>query len=680
MSIKMKILIPMVALTIAAVVATLISNIFQYTGYVDAVMEDRVNTASRVAEKEIEMLKSASSTASLYLAEDSAIVEAVARGDRNAVLTRSIQLQTETGVEFCTITDGKGTVLARSHEPEKYGDAIASQANVKSALSGRSLTAVEQGTAVRLSIRSGSPIYDDQGRRLGVVSVGYRLDTENFVDSIKAVMGCETTIFLGDERISTTVLKEDGTRAVGTKSSAGVSETVLVEGNSYIGQVKVLEHDALTKYTPILGADGKPIGMLFVGRYLTEKSDTVWGFVQIGLLIMLVLLALSTLVIIFLVRRIVAPIHTMVKAAHALAAGDIEVSVQVDTKDEMLELAGAFNNMIENTRQQTQIIKAIAAGDLTVMAGARSDKDVMNHALLSMLQLNNEIFSQIAGSANQVSSGARQIADSSQALAQGATEQAAAVEQLSSTISEVADKTKGNAAMADRAAALADTIKGNAEKGSEQMSRMVQAVKEIGEASQFIGKIIKVIDDIAFQTNILALNAAVEAARAGQHGKGFAVVADEVRNLAAKSAEAAKDTGSLIENSMIKAELGMRIAGETSASLDEIVSGINESGQLVGEIAKSSEQQSAAISQINDGIGQVAQVVQQNSATAEESAAASEEMSGQSDMLQGLIARFKLRDGFGTAGQYPSRSPEAQGARNTAFSLSKAADDKLEKY
>ena len=671
MSIKMKILIPMVALTIAAVAATLISNIFQYTGYVDAVMEDRVNTASRVAEKEIEMLKSASSPAALYLAEDSAIIEAVARGDRNALLTRSRQLQTETGVEFCTITDGKGMVLARSHEPEKYGDDITSQDNVKSALSGRSLTAIEQGTAVRLSIRSGSPIYDDQGRLLGVVSVGYRLDTEDFVDSIKAVMGCETTIFLGDERISTTVLKDDGTRAVGTKSSAGVSETVLVEGKSYIGQVKVLKRDALTKYTPILGADGKPIGMLFVGRYLTEKSDTVWGFLQIGLLIMLVSLALSILVILFLVRRIVTPIHAMVKAAHALAAGDIEVSVQVDTKDEMLELAGAFNNMIENTRQQAQIIKAIADGDLTVVAEARSEKDVMNHALLSMLHLNNEIFSQIAGSANQVSSGARQIADNSQALAQGATEQAAAVEQLSSAISEVDDKTKDNAAMAEKAAVLAGTIKGNAGKSSEQMGRMVQAVKDIDEASQSIGKIIKVIDDIAFQTNILALNAAVEAARAGQHGKGFAVVADEVRNLAAKSAEAAKDTGSLIENSMVKAKLGMRIAGETSTSLDEIVSGINESGQLVGEIARSSEQQSAAISQINDRIGQVAQVVQQNSATAEESAAASEEMSGQSDMLQGLIARFKLRDGSGTAGQCPSRSPGAQGVQNTAFLLSK---------
>ncbi|MDR2600479.1 MAG: methyl-accepting chemotaxis protein [Oscillospiraceae bacterium] len=236
---------------------------------------------------------------------------------------------------------------------------------------------------------------------------------------------------------------------------------------------------------------------------------------------------------------------------------------------------------------------------------------------------------------------ANQISDGSQSLAQGTTEQAASIQELSSSISEVSEKTKSNANMASKAAGLTDTIRNNAQKGSRQMKDMITAVDEINEASGKISKVIKVIDDIAFQTNILALNAAVEAARAGQHGKGFAVVAEEVRNLAAKSAEAAKDTSSLIENSIEKANLGVSIAGETSTSLVDIVNGVNESNELVSVIAKSSEEQSVAISQINIGIDQVAQVVQQNSATAQQSAATSTEMSSKAKLLKEMIDAFE---------------------------------------
>jgi methyl-accepting chemotaxis protein len=332
-----------------------------------------------------------------------------------------------------------------------------------------------------------------------------------------------------------------------------------------------------------------------------------------------------------------------------------------DETGETITNAAAFVAHVNNV---ADMLATISDGDLTRDLRVLSESDTMGVSLRKMLENLNNMFGEIHVSTSQVSSGSKQIADGAQALAQGSTEQAAAVEQLSSSISEIADKTKENAAMADKAATLSESIRQNAEKGSNQMGQMTQAVKEINDASQAISKVIKTIDDIAFQTNILALNAAVEAARAGQHGKGFAVVAEEVRSLASKSAAAAKDTAELIENSMEKAGLGAKIAGETAASLGEIVSGINESSALVSDIAKSSEEQSLGIAQINKGIDQVAQVVQQNSATSEESAAAAEEMSSQSNMLEELIQQFKIKNDSvsrrSPALASPSRSPSRQ--------------------
>ena len=313
-------------------------------------------------------------------------------------------------------------------------------------------------------------------------------------------------------------------------------------------------------------------------------------------------------------------------------------------KDDISKAFAAFLNMLKRFTYYGQHIEAISARDLSGEIHIASDKDTCGVALLNMQNTLNSVFDNLHTVSSQVAEGAKQIADGSQGLAQGSAQQAAATQKLNLSVFEIAQKTKENAEMAGRAATLAHTIKDSAEKGSRQMDEMMTAVKDINAAGQSISKVIKTIDDIAFQTNILALNAAVEAARAGQHGKGFAVVAEEVRNLAGKSAEAAKETSDLIHNSVEKAALGSRIAEETAASLAEIVSGINESNQIVTEIANSSEEQSIGISQINIGIDQVAQVVQQNTANAEQSAAASQEMSGQSMVLENLIAQFKLKE------------------------------------
>ena len=338
------------------------------------------------------------------------------------------------------------------------------------------------------------------------------------------------------------------------------------------------------------------------------------------------------------------------KAGHA---GDISIS-QADAglmekysgnRDETGQLIGSASDFIKRVVDVSKALELVSDGDLRTDITPLSEKDTLGRSVHKMTENLNSMFGEINSSTVQVSNGSKQIADGAQSLAQGSTQQASAVEQLSDSVSNIATQTQQNAGIAREAADLSGKIREIAEKGSQQMDNMMEAVREINDASGEIGKVIKVIDDIAFQTNILALNAAVEAALAGAHGKGFAVVAEEVRSLAAKSAEAAKDTGGLIENSIAKANLGMQIATETAASLDEIVTGIVRSSEIVEKIAQSSDEQAEAITQIHTGIGQVAQVVQLNSATAEESAAASEEMSSQSNMLETLTSRFKLRIG-----------------------------------
>ena len=256
----------------------------------------------------------------------------------------------------------------------------------------------------------------------------------------------------------------------------------------------------------------------------------------------------------------------------------------------------------------------------------------------------NDTMLQISQSSSQVASGADQVSTGSQALAQGAAEQASSVQELAATISDISNRVNQNADNARQASAAAGEVSTKMDVSKEKMQQMIQAMRDISTCSNEIGKIMKIIEDIAFQTNILALNAAVEAARAGAAGKGFAVVADEVRNLANKSTEASENIAALIENSLQAIENGTQIADDTAQSLIHAVNDVNEMAGIIEQISEVSSDQADSIAQLTVGIDQISNVVQTNSATAEESAAASEEMSSQSQLMKALVGRFKLKN------------------------------------
>ncbi|ROR27322.1 methyl-accepting chemotaxis sensory transducer [Mobilisporobacter senegalensis] len=393
-----------------------------------------------------------------------------------------------------------------------------------------------------------------------------------------------------------------------------------------------------------------------------ESSDFNNATAKTASFTMITVIGAGVLISIFLgvlISRIISkPVNQMVESADKLALGDVNVSVAADTKDEIGSLARAFDRMIENIRGQALVAEKIAEGDLTVEVAIRSEKDLLGKMLARMVDNNNEVLSNIATASEQVAVGSKQVSDSSISLSQGATEQASSVEELTASLEEISSQTQLNAGNARKANDLSENAKVNAMQGNTQMQDMLKSMEEINESSANIYKIIKVIDDIAFQTNILALNAAVEAARAGQHGKGFAVVAEEVRTLAARSASAAKETTDMIEDSIKKAENGTKIAKETAEALNKIVSGIEEVADIVNNISIASEEQATGIEQINQGIMQVSEVVQNNSATSEESAAASEELSSQAALLKDLVSRFKIKQNVKYNGTFNDINPD----------------------
>jgi len=364
--------------------------------------------------------------------------------------------------------------------------------------------------------------------------------------------------------------------------------------------------------------------------------------VKIMVITALLGMLLSIVIGLYIARGVSKPIGKLLEASDKLALGDVNFDIQASSKDEIGNLSRAFMKMTQSIREQAVAVEKIAGGDFTTQINVRSEHDLLGMKLTQLIERMNEMLSNISIASVQIASGSKQISDAGIAISQGATEQASAIEELTASIDEIAAQTKKSAENAVLANELAVTVESNAAEGSTQMQEMLGAMDEINVSSRNINKIIKVIDDIAFQTNILALNAAVEAARAGQHGKGFAVVAEEVRTLAGRSASAASETTEMIENSIKKAQGGTIIAQNTAQALTKIVSGIGKVAGLVGQISNDTTAQSTSIVQISQGILQIYDVVQANSATSEETAASSEELTMQADLLKDQVAQFKL--------------------------------------
>ena len=447
----------------------------------------------------------------------------------------------------------------------------------------------------------------------------------------------------------------DNTMKLWTQYNKADQEIMALAGQGLTDDARaILEGECVELYNALNNAFNEII------TYNTEGSDAATAeslsLYQTATFLMTAIIIVIILVGVFfsfvIVRLIKLPISEIEAAALKMAEGDLDVEISYTSKDELGVLATQVRRLIHKLQviidDENKFLAKMAAGDFTVDSICEEEYTGGFYPLLisfrGIAEKLNDTMLQISESSSEVANGSEQVSNGAQALSQGATQQASSVEELAATISEISDKVNQNADHARKANAMAGDVSTEMNVSNEKMQQMIQAMRDISNCSSEIGKIIKTIEDIAFQTNILALNAAVEAARAGDAGKGFAVVADEVRNLASKSAEASQNTSVLIENSLKAVENGTQIADETAQSLLQAVNNVNEMTDIIGQISEASGNQADSISQITTGIDQISSVVQTNSATAQESAAASEELSSQAQLMKSLVEKFKLKN------------------------------------
>ena len=370
-------------------------------------------------------------------------------------------------------------------------------------------------------------------------------------------------------------------------------------------------------------------------------------------------LILSLCIAFFMANLLARPLVKTAAVIREMAMGHLEDRVSLDQQDEVGSMARALDSFADSLQNEVVAsLEKAAAGDLDFDIEPRDENDKVRGAIRTLSRDLNEMVAGIRGAGDQIAAGSKQVADAAQTLSQGSTESAASLQEIGASMTELADQTRINAENAGEANTISSEAQSAAETGNEQMSRMVEAMAEIDKSSKDISNIIKVIDDIAFQTNLLALNAAVEAARAGKHGKGFAVVAEEVRNLAGRSAKAARETAQLIESSTAITTNGGQTAHQAADALGSIVEKITRVSALVEEITLASRNQANGFDEVNNGLSQIDQVTQSNTATAEESAAAAEELSSQSAEMRDLLARFKLKKDS-AAGSFGADDPNS---------------------
>ena len=591
LSLKYKVLVPVFA---SVVVMAIVVMWFVYNtsnNELHAFFQESINQKSDFLNDEITRLKAEAYNTTAWFEYSDRLGKAVLAGNRNGVIDLGQEAMQSFNLQYFVVTNAAGDVIARSHEPERYGDNIAKQVNIQKSLAGERSVGLEQGAVVKFSIRAGTPLRNQNDSIIGAVSLGYIIGTEAFVDNIKDVINSEITIFIGSTRYMTTLTNDDGSRIIGTDlNNPEIEQKVLAQNEPYFGESTIQGDLYKSVYMPLEDVRGDVIGMLFCGEEINIINALVNSILGRSLIAVLVI---ATGVLIFLnfvvLISVVRPVKMLVSQAEEVAAGNLAVKVKAHGQDEIGHLSIAIQKMVTSLRK---------------------------------------VVEEVLKATDHFSSASQQMSVSAQQLSEGSTAQASSAEEISSSMEEMVANIDQNADNARQTEQIIVQSVTGVKEGNDSSSRSVDSMRNIADK-------ITIINDIAFQTNILALNAAVEAARAGEHGKGFAVVAAEVRKLAERSKVAAEEIIQLSDG-------GVTVAETAGEKLKLLVPEIEKTARLVEEISSASLEQRSGSDQINGAIQSLNQIVQQNASSSQELATSSEELASQAENLKDTMQFFKI--------------------------------------
>jgi len=627
MKLSKKIIIPVIVTMLlgAAFIGLSIYNIINKSLY--DFYQRSVDQKAQTIQYELEKMQKNAVNALSWFENSARLAEAFQTQDREAAIELGKLAMESFQLDYFVITDLQGNVFIRAHEPEQFGDSIANQVNIQKAMQGEKTVGIEEGKTVKFSIRAGCPLKDSNGETIAILSTGYVLSNENFVDNFKALLNSEVTVFIGNERLMTTLVDDQGKRIVGTKlENPEITETVLEKGQIYYGKSVIRNQDYIAAYLPIFDVNKNIVGMFFVGDNSSLINHLVTDITQRLGIVTLVLAILMIAVIAFIVRKfIIRPLAGLLSILRGAAEGkgDLTIKVHDQSNDELGEIGKYFNRFVEELRNLIRNIKEAA--------GLVSDTS-----------------RQMADSAEETSKAAEEIAMTISGLAEGAATQTSSVKNGREMIDTISRAVDGINRSLDSFSTVTVNSQEAVEKGFQAVTKqynamednkitsaaVVDKVNSLAAKSEEIGKIINVINAIASQTNLLALNAAIEAARAGEQGKGFTVVAEEVRKLAEQSADSTQEIAILInqiqegiEQTKEEVERSSRVVRTQEAAVNEVQGLFASIQNAVKNIVEETGSISGATKALGTEIQDMVQIMNEISKIAEDSAAATEESS-----------------------------------------------------